>query len=89
MSAKDTLYQIEFDEMEKHDESLLCQGIKIARLHRMNLSAFKKIISPNISTENDEDQWTFDYESFLQAIAFGYEDPVIWGKGFYRERWIK
>ena len=46
MDAKDTLYQIEFDEMAKNDEAFLCQGIKIARLHRINLSAFKKITLP-------------------------------------------
>lgn len=88
MSAKDTIYQAELDLFKKTDELRLCAGIEIARLHRMNLSEFKKIINQNISTENDEDQWAFDYESYLLSISIGYEDPVNWGKGFYQERWI-
>lgn len=86
--SKETIQQMEFDEFYRDEELLICKGIHIARLHKMSLSKFKSIITPNISTKNDEDQWTFDYESYLLAISLGYEDPLIWGFEFYRERWI-
>jgi hypothetical protein len=52
----------------------------------MNLTKFKKEISKLLETGNDEDQWTYDYESYLYSLASGYySTPTEWGSEYYIE----
>lgn len=88
-TSKDTIQDIELEKLQKQDDELIGKGIGIAKLNEMSLSKFKNIISKHISAENNEDQWTFDYESYLSQIVFYYETPLQWGELFYNERWVK
>lgn len=66
----------------------LSEGIKKVS-KKWPLSKFKTFISQFIPTENDEDQWTFDYESFALAnyrTEVLYE-PKDWAPEYYQERW--
>lgn len=55
------------------------------------LSKFKEFVSSFLTTTNDEDQWTFDYECY--ALDMGEEGerhslhPKHWAPEFYQERW--
>lgn len=50
----------------------------------VNLTRFKKDISKGLSI-NDEDQWTFDYESYLSHISIGrFESPEEWAVDYYK-----
>ena len=53
------------------------------------LSKFKAFVSTFLKTENDEDQWTFDYESFALANyrAAKFYAPKEWAPEYYQERW--
>lgn len=82
------VYENELEEIKQEFDDKLSKGINVARTNNMSLSKFKKEIKKGLTTTNDEDQWTFDYESFLCAISNGvYESPTEWGKEYYFERW--
>lgn len=72
----------------EHD---LREAIRLVSKH-WPLSQFKRFISQFLLTTNDEEQWTFDYESYALAMyankAVGLElHPMKWAPEFYQERW--
>ena len=84
--------EIDEEDIEKTGveiEQNLQKGIDIARKHNINLTKFKQEISKHLTTKNDEDQWTWDYQSYLEGLAriTIFQAPVEWGKEFYHERW--
>lgn len=52
------------------------------------LANFKEFISRFLKRQNDEDQWTFDYESYvLDLNEEKYEHPMIWAAEYYGKDW--
>lgn len=73
---------------EREFSAKMLKGTKVARANNMSLTKFKTEIEKGLLTTNDEDQWTFDYQSFLGAISNGiYESPTEWGKEYFNGRW--
>jgi hypothetical protein len=82
------IHEEELDEQEQKFNAEINRGLEVARQNNMNLSKFYKEIMQGLTTTNNEDQWTFDYESYLFAIANGiYVSPTYWGKDYYFGRW--
>ena len=79
------------EDIEKEVEQVnvdLLKGRKVARSRGMRLSIFKQEVSLGLLTDNNEDQWTFDYESYLLALSRGkYQSPTNWAKEYYQGRW--
>ena len=80
--------EISIKEFEKYDNELI-EGIKLANKYLWGLSNFKRFISQYLKTENDEDQWTRDYESYCLCLfgAKKYIHPGGWAEDYYQERW--
>jgi hypothetical protein len=78
----------DLDKAAQEFESDMIKGLEVAKANNMNLTKFKDEIKQGLLTANDEDQWTFDYESFLFSISNGiYEEPKEWAKEHYMDRW--
>lgn len=78
--------QTEYSEAQYEHE--LSEGVrKVSK--EWPLSKFKTFVSTFLQTENNEDQWTFDYESFaLSAYRSKKEwEPKFWAPEYYQERW--
>lgn len=79
----------EIEAIETLHNATLNKGIIVAKANNMNLSKFKTEINKGLLTTNDEDQWTFDYESYLGSISGGiYVTPTEWGEEYYMDRWL-
>lgn len=68
----------------------ICKGVKkISK--KYPLSKFKEFVSKYLKTENNEDQWTFDYESYAlhnASLREDYTEPLEeWTIDYYRDRW--
>ena len=55
------------------------------------LSNFKRFVSQFLLTENDEEQWTFDYQSYALSTYDAKNEglaahPMHWADEYYRER---
>lgn len=82
------IYEEDIEKARVKFESELSKGIEVARNNGINLTKFKIEILKGLTSKNDEDQWTFDYESYLSAIARGnFQTPLEWGEEYYFERW--
>ena len=82
------IYEEDIEKGEKEYEDELSNGRKVARKRGVSLTKFKIDIMKGLTTKNCEDQWTFDYESYLLTIARGkFQTPIDWGEGYYFERW--
>jgi len=83
------IYEEDIEKAGVEIEQNLQKGIDIARKHNINLTKFKQEISKHLTTKNDEDQWTWDYQSYLEGLARStiFQTPIEWGKEFYYERW--
>ena len=69
-------------------EADLLKGREVAQNNGVNLTKFKTQIRLGLLTEINEDQWTFDYESYLAAISRGkFLQPIDWGEDYYFGRW--
>ena len=85
------MYYEECEEDETVIEKEICEAISFVSKH-YPLSKFKKFISQFLLTENTEDQWTYDYESYAMFMYHGRDSklsihPTQWAYGYYRERW--
>ena len=65
-------------------------------IHRVSkhwpLSKFKRFISQFLMTTNDEDQWTFDYDSYALAMHRTHSEgialhPMNWAPEYFFDRW--
>lgn len=70
------------------------KGVKLAVRSGWGLSNFKRFISQFLLTENNEDQWTFDFESYCLTLTsinpeklFQYTHPSNWAVEYYQDRW--
>ena len=83
------MYDEDFEAIEQEFNNDLSKGISVARANNMNLTRFKKEIGEGLLTENNEDQWTFDYESYLCGLSNGvvFESPKEWAEQYYFGRW--
>jgi hypothetical protein len=82
------IYEEDLESTEREHYATLDKGREVARANNMNLTKFKNEIKQGLLTTNNEDQWTFDYESFLGAISNGiYESPTEWAEQYYFGRW--
>jgi len=78
----------DLEKEERKFSAKMLKGTKVARANNMNLTKFKTEIEKGLLTTNDEDQWTFDYQSFLGAISNGiYESPTEWAEEYFNGRW--
>ena len=84
----------EFDEINEIETNNLIRGIKLANRYLWGLSNFKRFISQFLKTDNTEDQWTFDYESYCLYLTMLKKDnflllmhPSNWAIEYYQERW--
>ena len=82
------IYEEDLESTEREHYATLDKGRKVARANDMNLTKFKNEIKQGLLTANNEDQWTFDYESYLGALSNGiYESPTEWAEQYYFGRW--
>jgi hypothetical protein len=77
-------------EIEKFDNEL-SEAVK-AVSKNYPLSNFKRFVSQYLLYTNDEDQWTFDYESYVLAIYRSKcegikQHPMNWAPEHYAENW--
>lgn len=71
--------------MTKEYERDLIKGRKVAEQNGMKFSCFKNEISKDVDLDNDEDQWVFDYQSYLLSISTGnFDSPKNWAKEYYQ-----
>ncbi|MCP4336255.1 MAG: hypothetical protein GY679_00170 [Mycoplasma sp.] len=78
------IYEEDLEIAEREHYATLDKGREVARSNNMNLTKFKNEIKQWPLTTNSEDQWTFDYESFLGAISNGiYKTPTKWAEQCY------
>ena len=84
----------ELEEINQIETDNLRYGIELANKYLWGLSNFKRFIAQFLKTENDEDQWTFDYESYClyltilkKDVFLKYLHPSNWAVEFYQERW--
>ena len=81
------------DFLDKKEQDNLKTGIKLANKYLWGLSNFKRFIAQFLKTNNDEDQWTFDYESYclylmsLKEQKYEWIHPSSWAVEYYQERW--
>jgi hypothetical protein len=81
------------DFLAKKDEDIFNKGIDIANRHLWGLTNFKRFIAQFLKTQNNEDQWTFDYESYCFSLGMLKEEkykwihPSNWAVEYYQERW--
>ena len=76
--------------MENQEEIELSEAIhKVSK--EWPLSAFKKFIQEFLLTTNNEDQWTWDYESYALSCRHckrkDIMHPKYWAPEHYQERW--
>ena len=77
--------------IEKQD-LYLANCVKISVERGWGYSAFKDFIRQFLLTDNDEDQWQLDFESYvltIDALITGhkYEHPGEWGEEYFNVRW--
>ena len=76
------------EDLERVYDKDVVRGADVARANGVKLSGFKKDIKKYLKTANNEDQWTYDYESYLLNISDGrFIEPVIWGREYYFGKW--
>ena len=56
------------------------------------LNKFKRFVSQFLMTKNDEDQWTFDYESYALSMYRTKREelnlhPMHWAPDYFFDRW--
>lgn len=80
-------------ELKDMDKKLI-KGIEIANSFKWGLSNFKRFVSQFLKTGNDEDDWTFDYESYCLQLTGIYPErlhryvhPSNWAADYYQDRW--
>jgi len=78
----------DLEQAEQEFNADMLKGREVARANNMNLTKFKKEVMQGLLTTNDEDQWTFDYESYLGVLSNGiYKSPTSWAEDYYFGRW--
>jgi hypothetical protein len=82
----------DMDYAAKQHEHNLCEGIKLVNKYKWNLSSFKRFVMQFLLTTNNEEQWTFDYESYALAMYSEGKHglalhPATWAREHYQERW--
>lgn len=78
----------EFEEMYNEEHQHINNQVKIAVGYKWGLSDFKSFISKFLKRENNEDQWTHDYESWVLTLNEGeYEHPRKWAEDYYNADW--
>ena len=80
----DQLFKVEREQFEKHFE----EKRKIAVKYNWNYTNFKRFIGQFLIRKNDEDQWVFDYDSWVLTLKPDYyEHPSNWAEEFYGKDW--
>ena len=83
---------VKITDQEMHQfENELSGAIKVVSKH-WPLSKFKRFVSQFLTTTNNEEQWTFDYESYALAmyrtkVMIMQLHPMHWAPEYYQERW--
>lgn len=53
-----------------------------------NFTNFKRFIVQFLKRDNDEDQWVFDYQSFVLTLKPDYyEHPSEWAQEYFGKDW--
>ena len=83
------IHEDEVDKLRAEEEFNITKGAEIAKNNGINLTKFKQEINKGLTTVNDEDQWTYDYESYLLVLyrCETFISPIEWGSEFYPGRW--
>ncbi len=72
------------DKFEKEFE----EKRKIAVKYNWNFTNFKRFIGQFLKRQNNEDQWVFDYESWVLTLEENYyEHPSKWAEEYFGEDW--
>lgn len=80
--------EYDLEQAQREFNNTLSKGILVARKNNMNLTKFKKEVKKGLQAINNEDQWTFDYESYLCCISELYQSPIAWAEEYYFDRWL-
>jgi hypothetical protein len=79
------------DQEKQQFENELSEAIHLVS-KQWPLSKFKRFVSQFLMTTNDEDQWTFDYESYALTMNRENRDgknlhPMHWAPEYFQDRW--
>lgn len=81
----------EIEQIMKQGNENLVKGIEIANKYSWGLTNFKRFISQFLKTESDEDQWTWDFESYCGQLTglkdYRWVHPMHWAVEYYQDRW--
>ncbi len=78
---------IEEEEIKKMMDFHMLIGGDMVRQNGMSFSLFKHEISNYLNDLPTEDDWVFDYQSYLLNNTCNYISPEEWGEDYYEDRW--
>lgn len=88
MALEDILEDMEYEELRNKYENDWKKKHQLAIQCKWNFTNFKRFISQFLKRNNNEDQWVFDYESWVDTLKPDrYEHPSKWAKFYYEKDW--
>lgn len=78
--------QLEDEKTEADFQKRIDLGKSVARKHGWNFGKFKTCIQqlyPALKKSKTEDEWVWDYHSWLFALNIIFESPEEWAKEYY------
>ena len=88
------IHIVEYSKIRELEKLTTMQGVELANKYIWGLSNFKRFVSQFLKTENNEDQWIFDYKSYCLYLTMLNKDtflkylhPINWASEYYQERW--
>jgi hypothetical protein len=76
--------EYEFEQIQKDHENKVIKGVKIATKNKITFKLFKEEVDLLIARHNTEDQWIFDYESFLCTLQENVKPSIYnWAEEYY------
>lgn len=89
MSLEEILDDMESEELEKQRLAEWKKKHHIAIRWNWNFTNFKRFASHFLKRNNNEDQWIFDYESWVDTLKLDgeYKHPSEWCEFYYQEDW--
>jgi hypothetical protein len=89
MALEDILEDMEYEELRNKYEAEWKIKHQLAVEWKWNFTNFKRFISQFLKCKNySEDQWIFDYESWVETLKPDrYEHPSKWAEFHYQDDW--
>jgi hypothetical protein len=88
MALEDILEDMEYEQFRNEFETEWKKKHQLAIKWNWNFTNFKRFISQFLKRKYNEDQWVFDYESYVDTLKPDrYEHPCKWAEFHYQEDW--